>query len=76
MPDQPSPIDDLKAFRAKLVEKRRGKIRDDIQHDGEAIAAGRQLKELQDLIEAVDSAIVTINRTHSSRNRISVPSSR
>ena len=40
------------------MEERRKMNRDQIQHNRNAMTTGRELRDFQDLIEAVDNAIV------------------
>ena len=58
MPDQPSPLDDLKALHAKLVEERRKMIRDQIQHNRNAMTTGRELRD-QGIVVATSETLLT-----------------
>jgi hypothetical protein len=61
MPDQPSPVDELKAFREMLVEKRRQLVRGALRTRNEApLVSDEEAAEavtVQEQIEAVDRAI-------------------
>ena len=61
MPDQPSPVDELKAFREMLVEKRRQLVRGALRTRDEApLVSDEEAAEavtVQEQIEAVGRAI-------------------
>ena len=61
MPDQPSPIDELKAFREMLVEKRRRLVRAALRARDEAASVSdekaAEAVAVQEQIETMDRAI-------------------
>ena len=61
MPDQPSPVDELKAFREMLVEKRRQLVSGALRaRDEDPLVSDEKVAEavaVQEQIEAVDRAI-------------------
>jgi hypothetical protein len=62
MSEQPSPVEELEAFREILVEQRRQVVRIALRSKSGTEGFGASLKAAQDEIEAVDRAVADERR--------------